>query len=355
MMNASFSEGNYSVNISFTERDHPHYDRPRGDPTNFELFLYWMVLYYTPIVIAVAVVGNVISCLVLLLSNLRKFSSSHYLACVVLANTLGSLVSLGIWMKQFGINTYDRPFTCHAFTFVKDISTFLSLWMLVSFVIDRYVFICWPAEATRLCTVMRARIVIGGLIVTSMVIHLNTSLTVGVVHYPQKDLCRPLDLDGRSMMVFDTFNISVIHILAYCAIIILYILICRNIFCCSNGDLRLGDSGSHFSLFTVVYVMWFLIFSLPEEVINLHMMSVEVYNLQKSYSIAYRYAYEIVAHISDTGKACNLLLFILIHPLFFKYLKKGFSKVKDFVKKCFKKKKDKTGVEEQITLQDNNV
>ena len=325
--------------------------------SSLDIIIGYMRFYYTPCLVALGIVGNLTSCLVFLLSKLRKFSSSHYLACIVLSNTLYFVVLLLKWMDMFlEIRTYNRPFICQVVSLTSQVSSFLALWATVAFVVDRYIANCWSVEAPNFCTILRARVVIISLCVMALVVYLNISLTVDVLLYRGVPSCRPLPLYRSMMRVVEIMDMFLNHIMAYLVILILFILTVNSLFCCS-GDARYNDSNTHLAVVTVSYTLVYLIVNLPSECIYLTQTLTSVFMDRSPFSritqMNLMYADMIALYTVHTAKAMHFLFFALVHPFFWASIKTRVRKILRCLSSCYRKKMpQKAHLEEQISLQE---
>jgi len=74
---------------------------------NFARFVHMMDLIAVPIIIAIGVVGNVVSCLVFTCTYLRRVSSSVYLAALAVVDTVYLCVLFFSWLVDVGIQVYS--------------------------------------------------------------------------------------------------------------------------------------------------------------------------------------------------------------------------------------------------------
>jgi 7 transmembrane receptor (rhodopsin family) len=125
--------------------------------------------YYTPFLVTVGSVGNILSVLVFFKTKLRKLSSSYYLAALGISDTCFLFVMFITWLDFFGINVYSRNFFCQFFTYFSSVCCFLSVWFVVAFTVERFIAVLYPLQRQTMCTVRRAKMVICGLIVLSVV------------------------------------------------------------------------------------------------------------------------------------------------------------------------------------------
>jgi 7 transmembrane receptor (rhodopsin family) len=125
--------------------------------------------YYTPFLVTVGSVGNILSVLVFFKTKLRKLSSSYYLAALGISDTCFLFVMFISWLSFFGINVYSRNFFCQFFTYFSSVCCFLSVWFVVAFTVERFIAVLYPLQRQTMCTVRRAKMVICGLIGLSLV------------------------------------------------------------------------------------------------------------------------------------------------------------------------------------------
>jgi 7 transmembrane receptor (rhodopsin family) len=112
--------------------------------------------YYTPALVLIGSAGNILSVIVFFKTKLRKLSSSYYLAALGISDTcflLGTFVS---WLSYYNINVYNREYYCQIFTYFSGLCSFLSVWFVVAFTIERFIAVLYPLKRQTICTVKRA-------------------------------------------------------------------------------------------------------------------------------------------------------------------------------------------------------
>lgn len=157
---------NISDNSSvYTEYDEE--DAPRSFAYEVGDFL---THYYTPALVLFGCIGNILSVIVFFNTKLRKLSSSYYLAALGISDTcflIGAFVS---WLNYVNINIYNRNYYCQFFTYTSGLCSFLSVWFVVAFTVERFIAVLYPLKRQTMCTVRRACIVLTGLICLGSVI-----------------------------------------------------------------------------------------------------------------------------------------------------------------------------------------
>ncbi|ELT87805.1 hypothetical protein CAPTEDRAFT_131203 [Capitella teleta] len=155
------------------------------------MVLYLLHVYFIPVIIVVGILGNLLSCVVLLGSHMRKQSSSIYLASLSIADT-GFLLSLIIvWLAWVDIDLMNRPGWCQITVFVAYVSAFLSVWIVVSFTAERYIAVWHPFRRHVMCSAKRAKIIISSLTVFAVLLYSPSIWTSTVVKRKDKYFCAP--------------------------------------------------------------------------------------------------------------------------------------------------------------------
>lgn len=125
----------------------------------------FLTFYYTPILVIVGSIGNILSALVFFNTKLKKLSSSYYLAALGISDTCFLIGLFITWLSFFGIHIYTREVFCQLFTFSSGLSSFLSVWYVVAFTFERFIVVLYPLKRQSWCTVRRAKLVIVALTV----------------------------------------------------------------------------------------------------------------------------------------------------------------------------------------------
>ena len=117
-------------------------------------------MYGTPVIILIGFVANTLSFLVFSMPRLRQQSSSVYLKALALSDN-GFLVSLSIgWFSSLNMDLIHKEGFCQLFVLITYVCSFLSVWNIASFTIERYIAVIYPLHRNWLCTVYRARIIV---------------------------------------------------------------------------------------------------------------------------------------------------------------------------------------------------
>ena len=198
-----------------------HQIQPDSIAYKLRAVLYHMRWYFTPTLVIAGILGNTLSILILLTSQLRYVSATHYLVGTAVVNTL-YLVSLGLrWLNLFGIDVYNSAGWCQFISFSNSVCEFLSIWYVVSFTVDRYIRSCWIKQAHDMCTPFRAKSVLLSQLLVAIVVYMNISLTVGVVRLRGRPECAPLSIFYHDLRILDTLDIIINVMIPHSAIMVL--------------------------------------------------------------------------------------------------------------------------------------
>lgn len=182
--------------------------KKRSKADDFKTLLNFLNLYITPFIIAIGLIGNIISFLVFSMTHLKRLSSSIYLAALSVADT-GFLLSLTVvWLSRIDVPIFHSQIWCQLTIYMTHFFSFLSVWFVVSFTAERYIIVYHPLRKDSYCTRRKAKIVIGSLTVVALVLYCWTVVTSGVVTFHTKSFCMPLPqyYDVLSIMTsIDTF------------------------------------------------------------------------------------------------------------------------------------------------------
>ncbi|XP_038216912.1 neuromedin-U receptor 1-like isoform X2 [Zerene cesonia] len=120
-----------------------------------------LFVYYTPVLILLGSIGNLLSVYVFFNSKLRLQSTSQYLSALAISDTIFLLQLLAPWLSAVSVTSifYTGGF-CQVFVYLSYVSCCLSAWLVVAFTIERFVAVLYPLRRNAWCTVKRARHVI---------------------------------------------------------------------------------------------------------------------------------------------------------------------------------------------------
>lgn len=120
-------------------------------------------LYYIPILVHVGILGNCLSVCIFFGTKLQYLSSSIYLGALAISD-IGFLITVfATWLDLLHVHFFNEPGFCQFFVYLGYLSSFLSVWLVVAFTIERYIAVKYPLRRQFLCTVARAKMTVMGL------------------------------------------------------------------------------------------------------------------------------------------------------------------------------------------------
>lgn len=115
----------------------------------------------TPTIIGIGCAGNILSVLVFFHTNLRKQSSSYYLAALGISDTGFLLLTFINWFSLYDISQiYHQSVYCELFTYLSSVFSCMSVWFVVGFTVERFIAVQYPLKRPTLCSVSRAKFVL---------------------------------------------------------------------------------------------------------------------------------------------------------------------------------------------------
>ncbi|XP_052084882.1 probable G-protein coupled receptor 139 [Mytilus californianus] len=212
---------------------------PREDTNNIYKIGRTFFAYFTPIIIIIGVVGNLLSLHVFLSQNLRSLSASTYLAALSVSDLITIIFYVSVeWIRR-GL-TYLFPATnvkildveglCQFQLYISYASRFVSAWLVVSFTIERYVSICHPLVRRNICTRRSTMKVISGVILVSCTTVLYKPALSGIYTGATGTLyCTSLPQYGLLSFSCDSIYAVFITFVPFVVITILNMLIIRKL------------------------------------------------------------------------------------------------------------------------------
>lgn len=150
-----------------------------------EKFGNFLTLYYTPVLVCFGSIGNILSVFVFFKTKLRKLSSSYYLAALGISDTCFLFGLLVPWLNFVDIHLYNKNVLCQLVTYLSGLCSFLSVWFVVAFTVERFIAVLYPLKRQTMCTVKRAKMVLAGLSTLGCIISLPY-LVYAEPHYSEK-------------------------------------------------------------------------------------------------------------------------------------------------------------------------
>ena len=186
-------------------------------------------IFITPIIIFIGITGNFLSFLVFTLTHLRRQSSSTYLASLAIVDIV-FLLSLGIvWLSWIRVPLLRKEGWCQIVVYMTYVCTFLSVWLVTSFTVDRFIFCHYPLQKERFCSTRRARCVVVVLVLCGLLTYSFATWTSGVTYLHSIPLCMPFPRYYNMLTTITAIDSAVTLIIPCSLVIILNIRIVMRI------------------------------------------------------------------------------------------------------------------------------
>lgn len=173
--------------------------------------------YAVPLIVATGLAGNIVSLVVFVSRYMQPMSSSVYLAALSVAD-IGFLLSI-VFFRTKSLSVVAG--LCQIFTFVTYVSSFLSVWYVVGFTVERYLAVHFPLRRHVLCSKRTARLAVSGLAIASAVLYNFGMWTSGVMAVREFRLCAPLREFVAFLSVADAVDTVITFLLPIVVICVL--------------------------------------------------------------------------------------------------------------------------------------
>ena len=148
-----------------------------------------IVLSVPPILILLGTFGNVFSFVILTQRSMRRVSSYTYLAVLAVADTLVLYIGmLRLWIGELtGKDIREQyDWSCKMISAFGYIFSDYSVWLIIAVTVERYLVVCHPLKAQRMCTPSRAAKISIALFLALMLINTHFFWTVKIVYFEHK-------------------------------------------------------------------------------------------------------------------------------------------------------------------------
>ena len=156
-----------------------------------------LLLYIPPVIIVLGTFGNIFSFVILRRKTMLKFSTYFYLMVLAVADTFVLYFGLlPIWISALAASEVlsSANWICKTITALGYIVSDFSVWLIIAVTVERFIVVCRPLQASRLCNNTTARNIAIGLFLMMLAINAHFFWTVEVqLFHHQSDeleLCR---------------------------------------------------------------------------------------------------------------------------------------------------------------------
>ena len=157
----------------------PWYERLYIDYPQYMHTADLLQLYVAPILLIVGTFGNIFS-FVILAKNMMKMSTYSYLAVLAIMDI--SVLYIGllrVWLGQLTVDIFATAnWLCKLMNFLSYVCSDSSVWLIIAVTVERYIAVCFPLRAPRMCNTRRALVVIISIIFVLCLVNAHMLWTV---------------------------------------------------------------------------------------------------------------------------------------------------------------------------------
>ena len=337
------------------------------EDSRFRHAIRMMDYYIVPLVVIVGLAGNSLSCVAFLMTSLKTLSSSVYLASLAVADSGFLLCVFFSWSTNIGVTLYNMPFGCQFFTFCSYVFSFLSVWLVVGFTVERYIATCFPFKRNEMCTSRRAKIVVLGLTTVAILIYSYAWWTSSVQLFYDMKLCMTISDYYHFLKFMVNLDTILTFLVPFLAIFILNVrIVCavtqikqQHIQVTSIQDSPSTPSISQNRIHTKVTTMLlvvstsFLLLNLPKHILSI--LSMHFLSPSALQSMDYKAIEKLFTYVFYLNFSINFFLYSLCGKNFRVALKKLFKKKRRFHKMSTRRQSMNGNNKSFNSLMTNNI
>lgn len=206
--------------------------------------IYLLDEFGVPILLVLGVITNILVCITIRNSELKKVSAYCYLYSLGIVDSMYLLVMAVPWISPRLIDIYNMKGFCQLVYYFSLLTTFLSSWYVVMLLFDRLVISYRPDTARKFFNAFRTKCYITAVSIFAIVGHLYLTWTSGVFYFPhiKRHMCTIVQENYQDIIVMrkiDTvFGFITPVFLAVLLSLPLLVYLCASNFKCTNGILR---------------------------------------------------------------------------------------------------------------------
>ncbi len=126
---------------------------------------FWIEAVLTNIVVILGLIGNSLTIIILTRRAMRSSTNVYLTALAIWDAVVLICTALLIGWVRFGISFYNNYVHAYIVCYVYPVALIAqtaTIWLTVSFTVERFIAVSYPLKAARMCTLKRAKIVILG-------------------------------------------------------------------------------------------------------------------------------------------------------------------------------------------------
>ena len=142
-----------------------------------------------PIIVAIGLCGNTLSLMVFSAQSMKKTSCSVFLGSMAGADNLFLLSLLITWFDGEIATIITHDLSCQLLIYFTYVTSFLSVWFIVGFTLERYIAICFPLKRQVMCSVRREKIAVACMTLSAAIMYNYSFWTAGMQEFDSKQEC----------------------------------------------------------------------------------------------------------------------------------------------------------------------
>lgn len=148
-----------------------------SEMSGFHMLVDNLKTYVLPVLIFVGLAGNAVSFTVFMCTHLKQTSCNVYLSALAMSDSAFLVCVLFSWADDI----YNRNGWCQALVYLTHVTSFLSVWYVAAFTVERFVLVCMPGYRPLVCRAKTAKDVVLVLACFAMIVYLFSPLMSGVI------------------------------------------------------------------------------------------------------------------------------------------------------------------------------
>jgi hypothetical protein len=151
--------------------------------------IYQDLYYMQHFVAAFGIPGNILLFLIMIQKRNRSTPTGLYMAALSVVDAVALLGSIHLLREMSKAGLIDPAVACGN-SFINNISTSCSCWIIVAMTVDRFIAVQWPLKAKELCTKKRAKWSVVGMCTFCLAFNFHFIFTQAYVCNPISKKCK---------------------------------------------------------------------------------------------------------------------------------------------------------------------
>ncbi|XP_067665783.1 FMRFamide receptor-like [Haliotis asinina] len=281
----------------------------------------------TLLIIALGLVGNMLTVIVLTNKTMRTSTNCFLMALaiwdsIVLLVTF-FLISLGEFTEEYKYTVF--PYIVAFIYPLGLVAQMITIWLTVSFTVERYIAVCHPLKAAGMCTINRARMVIIGVCFVSFLYNIPRWFEYKVLaftHPPTNDSCmiiRPTEFNkdplyNKIYFGWSYFLVMCVIPLVSLAVLNTFLILAVRRSKAQRKDMNVRQSReNNVTIMLISVVLLFMLFQVPALIYNMA-YAIDINAVQSSFG--WKILSTIRNFLVNLNSAVNFILYCALGQKF---------------------------------------